>query len=396
MTASRLLLVSGKGGVGKTTLAAATAVRAAERGLRTLVVSVDRAHNLGDVLGATLGAEPTAVPGRERLFAMEADPQRELEAREATLQGYLARFLEWAGVAASHADEVAVIPGLEELLVLARLATLAEDGVWDLVVVDLAPTASSLRLLSFPEMMEGALGRFARFERSFFRVTRPAFKKMTSMPVPEDQLYESLEELAGRLGRLRAVLLDPSRTTVRLASIPERVVVDETRAAYTLMSLFGLAVDGVVLNRVLPDELERTSLSAWVRIQAREIARAREAFPGVPVRTVPFQPDEVLGVDALSQLASALYGDEDPVPVHAEAPVHFEPGSPTLRITLPHHDAAGALDLQQQGDELIITLGAWRRRLLLPASLAGRAVREARLARGTLRIDFHPRKEPPP
>lgn len=393
---TRLLLVSGKGGVGKTTLAAATAVRAAERGLRTLVVSVDRAHNLGDVLGAKLGAEPTAVPGLERLSAMEADPQRELKEREGALQGYLARFLEWSGVAASHADEVAVIPGLEELLVLARLATLAEDGAWDLVLVDLAPTASSLRLLSFPEMMEGALGRFARFERSFFRVTRPAFKKMTSMPVPEDQVYESLEALAGRLGRLRQLLLDPARTTVRLASIPERVVVDETRAAFTLMSLFGLTVDGVVLNRVLPDELERTSLSAWVRIQAREIARAREAFPGVPVRTVPFQGDEVLGVDALSRLASALYGDEDPVPANAEAPVRFEPGSPTLRITLPHQKAAGALDLQQQGDELIITLGAWRRRLLLPASLAGRAVREARLARGTLHIDFHTREESPP
>lgn len=388
---TRLLLVSGKGGVGKTTLSAATAVRAAARGLRTLVVSVDRAHNLGDVLATKLGPEPTPVPGREGLWAMEADPQRELHAREATLQGYFSRLLTWAGVAAEHADEVAVIPGLEELLVLARLSTLVEDDAWELVVVDLAPTASSLRLLSFPELMEGALGRFARLERSFLRLTRPAFQKLTSMPVPEDRLYESLEALSLRLGRLRRVLLDPARTTVRLASIPERVVIDETRSAFTLMSLFGLAVDGVVLNRVLPQELEHTSLAAWVRIQAREIARAREAFPGVPVRTVPFQGDEVLGVQALGALAQALYGDDDPLPAPAALPVRFE--GDELTLALAHHDAAGALELLQQGDELIITLGAWRRRLLLPASLSGRTVRTARLTRGALHVDFHPREE---
>lgn len=390
---TRLLLVSGKGGVGKTTIAAATAVRAAEAGKRTLVVSVDRAHNLGDVVGVKLGAAPVPVPGCPGLFAMEADPQAELREHEAALHGYFSRLLAWAGVAAAQADEVAVFPGLEELLVLSRLAALVDEGGFDTIVVDLAPTASSLRLLSFPDLMAGPLGRFAKWERQFLRFARPAAQKLTSAPVPEDALYDSLELLSGRLSRLRAVLADPERTTVRLVCIPERVVVDETRSAFSLLALFGLTVDGVILNRVLPDELSSTSLGAWVQIQAREIARAKESFAGVPVQPLGFQATEVLGLAELSRVARVLYGEGDPSARAVETrPVRFEPGA--LTLALPLHLAAGALELQQQGDELIITLGGWRRRLSLPQSLQGRDVLKAKLAAGALRVDFTPRKEP--
>lgn len=391
---TRLLLISGKGGVGKTTIAAATAVRAAEAGKRTLVVSVDRAHNLGDVVGVKLGAAPVPVPGCPGLFAMEADPQAELREHEAALHSYFSRLLAWAGVSASQADEVAVIPGLEELLVLSRLAALVDEGGYDTIVVDLAPTASS-RLLSFPDLMAGPLGRFAKWERQFLKFARPAAQKLTSAPVPEDALYDTLELLAAGLARLRAVLADPQRTTVRLVCIPERVVVDETRSAFSLLSLFGLTVDGVILNRVLPDELTSTSLGAWVQIQAREIARAKESFAGVPVQPLAFQATEVLGLAELSRVGRALYGEGDPsARVLETRPVRFEPEA--LTIALPLHLAAGALDLQQQGDELIITLGGWRRRLSLPQSLQGRDVLRAKLAAGTLRVDFTPRKEPQP
>ena len=186
---TRVVLVSGKGGVGKTTVAAATGVLSAKRGHRSLVASLDRAHNLGDVLGVELGAEPTAVPGAAGLWALEADPQVELRRQWRALSGYFARLLEWAGIGGAEADEIAVFPGLEELLVLSRLTELVESKKYGLVVVDLAPTASSLRLLSFPELMAGPFGRFVEWERRFLRLARPAMRRLMSIPIPEDETY---------------------------------------------------------------------------------------------------------------------------------------------------------------------------------------------------------------
>jgi arsenite-transporting ATPase len=395
--ATRVVLLSGKGGVGKTTVAAATAVRAAEAGHPTLVVSLDRAHNLGDVLGSALGPEPKRVPGRPRLWAMEADPQAELRRQDAVLHGYFARLLEWAGVASLQADEIAVLPGLEELLVLSRLSTLVASGEHALVVVDLAPTASSLRLLSFPEMMAGPVGKLLAWERRFMKLARPAAKRLFSIPMPEDEAYEAVMQLARRLEALRVLLTDPQRAVVRLVSIPERVVVDETCSAYTLLSLFGLAVDTVVMNRVLPDQLAGTYLDAWTRVQARELERAREQFSGLSLKTLRFQPTEVLGVEALSAVGRELYGDGDPARFTGGAsPLRFSSraAAPSLRLHLPHA-TQGTLDLKQDGDELIITVGGWRRRLTLPASLHRRPVTGARLAQGTLHIDFAARREPP-
>ena len=385
---TRVVLVSGKGGVGKTTIAAATAVRAAELGHTALVASLNRAHNLGDVLGTKLTAEPTAVA--PKLWAMEADPQLELRRQWTALSGYFARFFTWAGLGGAEADEIAVLPGVEELLVLSRLTELVESDRYAVVVVDLAPTASSLRLLSFPELMAGPLGRLLKLERSFMRVTRPALKRVLKMPLPEDDAYHALEELGRRLLHLRQVLTNPAAAFVRLVSIPERVVIDETRSAFTSLSLFGLCVDAVVLNRVLPAELARGYLGAWTRIQAREIARAEEQFGTAPIFKLRFQPDEVIGVPALSRVAREVYGDRDPSQPFVEAPpLRFseEEGRTTLELRLPH--AVGrALDLKQRGDDLIITVGGWRRQLPLPPSLRGRQVQSARFSGGALLIRF--------
>ena len=389
---SRVVLVSGKGGVGKTTVAAASAVVAAGRGHRVLVASLDRAHNLGAVLGVELGAEPRAVAGVPRLWALEADPQAELRRHWRALGGYFARLLEWAGVGGAEADEIAVFPGLEELLVLSRLCELVESKRYALVVVDLAPTASSLRLLSFPELMAGPFGRFVKWERSFLRMTRPAFKRLLSMPVPEEEVYRALEAIAGRLARLRALLTDPERAVVRLVSLPERVVMDETRSAFTLLSLFGLCVDAVVLNRVLPRELGRGYLGAWTRIQSRERERAREQFGATPLFELRFWPEEVIGARALATVGEELYGAHDPArPLVSAPPLSFrdEAGSTVLELKLPHLDGE-ALDLKQRDDGLIVTVGGWRRQLPLPASLRDRPVRSACLRDGALVIHFEP------
>ena len=394
---TRIVLISGKGGVGKTTVAAATALRAAELGHPSLVASLDRAHNLGDVLGVKLTAEPSKVAGASKLWAMEADPQVELRRQWRALSGYFARFFAWAGLGGVEADEIAVLPGLEELLVLSRLTELWESDRFALIVVDLAPTASSLRLLSFPELMAGPLGRLLKLERTFMRVTRPALKRLMSMPLPEDDAYAALAALATRLVRLREILTNPQATVVRLVSIPERVVIDETRSAFTLLSLFGLCVDAVVLNRVLPRELGRGYLGEWTRIQAREIKRAEEQFATAPLLSLRFQPDEVIGVATLSRVAAEVYGDRDPsLPFVDAPPLRFvdDDRQTTLELRLPH--ALGrSLDLKQRGDDLIVTVGGWRRQLPLPPSLRGRAVRSARFSTGALVIRFEPKEDEP-
>jgi len=387
---TRVCLISGKGGVGKTTIAAATAVRAAELGRRTLVVSLDRAHNLGDVLGVKLGPEPTPVAGVPGLDAFEADPEAELRRSWRVLSAYFARLLAWAGLGGAEADEIAVVPGLEELLVLTRLTEIVEAETRDLVVVDLAPTASSLRLLSFPELMAGPIGRLARWERSFFKLMRPAVKRATRAPVPDDEVYDAIDQIAARLGRLRAILTDPARASVRLVGIPERVVLEETRAAFTLLSLFGLSVDAVVLNRVLPEEAGAGYFGRWAAIQAREIARAKEQFASAPVLELRFWPDEVMGPERLREAARELYGDRDPSRAFVErAPLRYrdEAEGTVLELWLPHADGRG-LDLKQRDDELIVSARGWRRLFPLPASLRGRAVRSARFREGVLRVLF--------
>jgi arsenite-transporting ATPase len=385
---SRVVMISGKGGVGKTTVAAATALRAAQLGHASLVASLDRAHNLGDVLGRKLGAEPTRIA--PKLWALEADPQVELRRHWRALSGYFGRLFSWAGIGGAQADEIAVFPGLEELLVLSRLTELVESARYELVVVDLAPTASSLRLLGFPELMAGPLGRLVKIERSFLRVTRPALKRILSMPIPDEPIYQALEAIAARLTRLRKLLLDPTSTVVRLVSIPERVVIDETRSAFTLLSLFGLTVDAVVLNRVLPRELGRGYLAGWTRIQAREIERAEEQFAATPLLRLRFQPDEVIGDAALARVARELYGARDPsLPFVDAPPVRFssDGGETVLEMKLPH--AVGrSLDLKQRDDELILTVGGWRRRLPLPESLRGAVVRSAHFSEGALVVRF--------
>ena len=384
---TRVVLVSGKGGVGKTTIAAATATLAAEHGARALVASLDRAHNLGDVLGARLGPEPARVGA---ISAMEADPQVELRRHWRALSGYFARLLEYLGLGGVEADEVAVFPGLEELLVLSRLVELVESKSYDVVVVDLAPTASSLRLLAFPELMAGTFGKLVRWERRLMRVLRPAAKRALGMPVPEDDAYEALDELGRRLTRLRDLLTDPRRTVARLVSIPERIVIEETRSALTLLSLFGVCVDAVILNRVLPKELARGYLAGWTRIQAREIERARELFADLPILELRFQSGEVIGAPAIADVAREVYGDRDPSrPFRTHPPLSFkrERGRTRVEVSLPNA-AEGSVDLKQRGDDLILTVGGWRRQLALPPSLRGRAVRDAELARGKLTIHF--------
>jgi arsenite-transporting ATPase len=390
MTGARLLVVGGKGGVGKTTIAAATAIEAAARGRRCVVASLDRAHSLGDVLGQPLGPEPTPVVGLPNLWALEIDPQAELRRNWGALQSYLGRLLTYLGVGGAVAEEMAVLPGLEELLVLSRLSELVASGGYDLHVADLAPTASSLRYLSFPDLIGGALGRWIAWDRRIARLLRPLEGHYVRLPVPEEQVYETISAMASRLAGLRDLLADPTRTGVRLVMVPESVVLAETRRALTYLSLFGLNVDAIVVNRVLPAGADLGYLAGWGAVQARVVEQARDGFAGLPLLTLAMQPGEITGLAALRGLAGDLYGDRDPSLLYrGESPLTFgdEAGTLVLSLHLPEATDA-ALDLRRRGAELFVTVGGWRRAVLLPDSFARRPIEKATLRGGQLRVAF--------
>ncbi|HEY4220668.1 MAG TPA: ArsA family ATPase [Myxococcota bacterium] len=393
---ARLVLFSGKGGVGKTTVAAATAVGAARAGQRTLVASLDRAHNLAAVLGVAPSSSPQPVPGCPGLACIEIDPQAELASQWQLVRSTVGRLLAWLGASVADADAMAVFPGIEELIVLARLASLAESADHDVIIVDLAPTASSLRYLSFPDLMAGLFGKLAHLERTFARVLRPLVNKQ-KVPLPEDGFYAALDDVAAVLARLRDRLVDPARCVARLVAIPERIVVDETAAAMSALSLFGITVDTVIMNRVLPDAMSAGPWSAWRAVQERELERARTMLPGLVWRELPFQPGEPLGVDALAAAGRSLYDDSDPsLPARTAPALSFsargDDGSGELRLALAGV-RPGDVDVASSADGVVITVGAWRRTVALPAHLAHTTPTRAVVAAdGALHITLAPRE----
>jgi arsenite-transporting ATPase len=307
------------------------------------------------------------------------------------LQSYFGRLLSYFGAAAAIADEMAVLPGLEELLVLARLSELVSAD-FDLCVADFAPTASSLRYLSFPSLVGGTLGKWIEWDHRFARLLRPLQGRYMRVPVPEERVYETVSRLASRIGTLQDLLSDAQCTGVRLVMVPESVVLAETRRAVTYLSLFGLSTDAVVANRVLPDGADIGYLGGWAQVQERVLEQARADFAGLPVLTVRWQSHEVLGLDALRHLATELYGGEDPGLLHrTEPPLTFrsEDNQMVLSISLPHA-AQTHMDLRHREGELLLTVGAWRRTIALPDSFTGRRVTKAAWSQGHLRVTFGP------
>jgi arsenite-transporting ATPase len=402
----RIALFTGKGGVGKTTLAAATAAHLARSGRKTLVVSTDPAHSLGDALEAAVGADPVEVDGAPGLFAAHVDAPDLLAGSWGRLREHLSALLAGAGVEHLVAEELTVLPGVEELLALGEVRRLAESGPWEVVVVDCGPTGETLRLLALPE----AVGSY--LERLFpahLRAVRGLLGGITS-GVPADRVAaarwdrtaQALDALAAELVALRA-LLDSPRTGIRLVLTPERVVAAETRRTLTALALHGLRVEGLVANRVVPavPPGEEGAAAAWLRERAAEQAAVLAALPaGVGLRTVAQTAAEPTGLDALLALAAELWGRDDPAaePGHAAPPLAVRRTAGTgasadsefeLTLHLPGA-SAGPLDLVRVGDELAVTAAGARRLVALPAVLRRCTVGRARLDGDDLRVAFRP------
>ncbi|MBX3287554.1 MAG: ArsA family ATPase [Actinobacteria bacterium] len=384
----RILLFTGKGGVGKTTTAAATALRCADAGLRTIVLSTDPAHSLADAFDVELGDHPVSVvPG---LWGQQLDTQARMEDTWGEIQAWLLEVFEWAGVAAIEAEELSVVPGLDEVFSLSDIKGYADSGEWDVVVVDCAPTAETLRLLSLPEILRWYMDRVFPMSRKVNRVVSPLLGRVAGLPVPGDDVFGSASRFYDRLDGVRELLCDTERTSVRLVVNPERLVVAEARRTYTYLSLFGYRVDAVVANRLLPEAVTDPWFAEWRARHAEHLASIEEGFAPLPILRAELAAHEVVGVEALRAFGTGLYDEVDPAAV-------LHPGEPMavtrkgagyeLVLELPFADKDD-LELGRRDDELLIRVGSHRRALLLPDSLRRRPVGAASLRDGRLRVTF--------
>ncbi len=384
----RVLLFTGKGGVGKTTTAAATAMLAASRGLKTLVLSTDPAHSLADALGVPLGPEPMHVA--DGLLAMQVDGQRAFERSWGEVQDYLRSVLERAGVDALQADELTVLPGAEEVLALLELRRQAASGLYDLIVVDCAPTGETLRLLALPEALRWYVEKVFPAHRRVMKVVRPLLARVAT--VPEDGVFEAVTRLHAELTEVRDLLTAPT-TSVRLVLTPEAVVVAEARRTLTSLALYGYRVDGLVANRVLPDSTSGDPwVAGWVAAQGTQLASVRADAAPLPVLVAPYAAAEPVGLAPLLAFAAALYGEVDPTEVVSTSElvtVSRDADGFLLSLSLPLARLSD-VDLARSGDELVVTVGGHRRLLALPSALRRCVVRGARLVDGRLVVRFEP------
>ncbi len=382
----RVLLFTGKGGVGKTTTAAATAALAASRGLKTLVLSTDPAHSLADALDVGLsGVAREVQPG---LSAMQVDVQRAFEQSWRAIQDYLRSVLEKAGVDSLQADELTVLPGAEEVLALLELRRQAASGSYDLIVVDCAPTGETLRLLALPDALRWYVDKVFPAQRRVLKAVRPLLGRVAH--VPEDGVFEAFSVLHADLTEVHDLLTAPT-TSVRLVLTPEAVVVAESRRTLTSLALYGFRVDGLVANRVMPFSDDPWT-AGWALSQAAQLALVRADVAPLLVRESPYAPGEPVGHDALLAFAVSLYGEDDPTALadgEDLLSVRRTVDGFELSLALPLARLED-LDLARSGDELVITLAGHRRLLALPSVLQRCHVVSARLAEGRLLIGFEP------
>ncbi len=385
----RVLLFTGKGGVGKTTAAAATAAAAAARGSKTLVLSTDPAHSLADALDVPLGATPTEVD--TGLYAMQVDAQAAFERTWREVQAYLLTLLERAGVDALQAEELTVLPGAEEVLALLEVTRQVTTGPWDLVVVDCAPTGETLRLLALPEALSWYVERVFPAQRRALRAIRPLLSRVSGPVVPREDLFDAVERLHRELLSVRAMLTAPS-TSVRLVLTPEAVVVAEARRTLTSLALYGYRVDALLANRVFPPSTE-PFLAGWVAAQAAQLTAVRADAGGLPVRELAYRPVEPVGLAALAELGQALYGPDDPAADPPDGPdlLTVEPTADGFALSLALPLARRAdLTLARSGDDLVVTVAGHRRVLALPSALRRCTVAGATLTEGRLVVRFEP------
>jgi arsenite-transporting ATPase len=391
----RILLFTGKGGTGKTSLAAATGVRLAQHGVKTLVMSVDPAHSLADSfdLGAGLfhGETGDPYPIDDCLDIQEVNIQKEIRRHWKEISAYVISVLRTTGISDVEAEELAILPGMEELSAMMHVNHYRREGRYEAIVLDCAPTAESMRFVSMPTTLDWYMKHVFPFQRSLLKAVRPIANRVSPVELPTDRYFANIQELFRKLEGIEELLEDPAVTSVRLATNPEKMVLRETQRAFVYFSLHGLTVDTVIVNRVLPGEVNDAWFDEWRRSQEGVLREIEEYFAPVRVKRVPLFTREVLGRQGLEELAATLYpGGENPADtVRTDRPYSFEKrdGRYEVRLHLPFA-GKGEIGLFKKGDELVVEVGTLRRHIGLPVSMTDLAPARARLENKILTVEM--------
>lgn len=390
----RILLYTGKGGVGKTTVAAATGLTLAARGMKTLVLSVDAAHSLGDAfdLDGRLADKRrgTPLPVAENLWIQEVDVTEEIGRHWPDISGYIATLLAVTGIEEVLAEELAIFPGMEEVSALLYVNRYAREEAYDVLILDCAPTGESLRFVSLPPTLDWYMKKLFRIERSFLKVARPMAEKVTSLPIPSERYFDNVKALAEKLDGVDALLKDPRTTTVRLVTNAEKIVLRETQRAFMYFGLYGFTVDAVIVNRLLPGTLGDPFFDKWRRTQDRFLSEARRYFDPVPIWTVPLMDDQVVGAAGLAALGRGLFEGLDPASsFRTTAPYRYQKksGHYVLTLDLPFAERED-VELAVASGDLVVTLGNFRHHIPIPRTLAGHSPTKAKVEAGRLTVRF--------
>jgi arsenite/tail-anchored protein-transporting ATPase len=385
----RIIIYTGKGGVGKTSVAAATGVRLASQGLRTLVMSTDAAHNLADAFQAQLGPDPTPIS--DCLWGQEIDNLMETERNWGVVQAWFGKVMDWSEFDDINKEEMMSFPGMEELFSLLKIIEHAESGKFDVLIVDCAPTGETLRLLSYPNVLTWWLEKIFPHQRRLLKLARPVAKIVTGgLELPDNKVMDNIEKLIRRVIEVQSLLFDHSITSVRIVLNPEKIVISEARRSFTYLNLYGFNTDAIIVNRVLPSDADVGYLAEWKKRQAQYEEEIQNTFQPIPILRVPLMSSEVSGIQGLGDLADAAYGDkkaEEVLFVGKVEEVKQESDGYILYLTLPFVSRTD-LNLTQRGDELTIQVGAYRRKVILSRALTGRTILSARFVEERLRICF--------
>ncbi|MBR8830431.1 MAG: hypothetical protein N5P05_000099 [Chroococcopsis gigantea SAG 12.99] len=388
----RVILMTGKGGVGKTSVAAATGLRCAELGYRTLVLSTDPAHSLADSFDLELGHEPRQI--RPNLHAAELDALMELEGNWGAVKRYITGVLQARGLEGVQAEELAILPGMDEIFGLVRMKRHYDEGIYDVLIIDSAPTGTALRLLSIPEVGGWYMRRFYKplqgVSAALRPLVEPIFRPIAGFSLPDKEVMDAPYEFYEQIEALEKVLTDNTQTSVRLVTNPEKMVIKESLRAHAYLSLYNVATDLVIANRIIPDQVTDPFFQRWKENQKVYKEEIHENFHPLPVKEVPLYSEEMCGLAALERLKDTLYKDEDPTQVYYKENtirVVQGKGSYSLELYLPGIPKE-QIQLNKTGDELNIRIGNHRRNLVLPQALAALKPSSAKMEEDYLKISF--------
>ncbi|PSO59456.1 MAG: arsenic-transporting ATPase [Cyanobacteria bacterium QH_8_48_120] len=388
----RVILMTGKGGVGKTSMAAATGLRCAELGYKTLVLSTDPAHSLADSFDQEMGHEPQQV--RSHLWGAELDALKELEGNWGAVKRYISEVLQARGLEGVQAEELAILPGMDEIFGLVRMKRHYDEGNFDVLIIDSAPTGTALRLLSIPEVGGWYMRRFYKplqgISTALRPVVEPIFKPIAGFSLPNQEVMDAPYDFYQEIEGLEQILTDNNQTSVRLVTNPEKMVIKESSRAHAYLSLYNVATDLVVANRIIPEEVSDPFFQRWKENQRVYRQEIQENFHPLPIKEVPLYSEEMCGLEALERLKETLYAEEDPTRVYYNEEtikVIQNNDEYSLELYLPGIEK-DKIQLNQTGDELNIRIGNHRRNLVLPQALAALQSSGAKMEGDYLKIRF--------